>query len=50
MVAAGVGAIAEAVKGKLQTGVEFQGSWTVGLLFTVSPTSKSWPNRSTVRV
>src|SRR6516162_298528 len=44
VLAVGVGANSELIKGKLQTGVVFQTSWTVGLLLAVTPHSRVWPS------
>src|SRR5271169_2443532 len=46
VLAAGIGASAELIYGKLQAGIVFQTSWTVGLLLAVTPQSKVWPSRS----
>src|SRR6516162_3188243 len=42
VLAVGVGASSELIKGKLQTGVVFQTSWTVGLLLVSTPHSRVW--------
>ena len=47
VLAVGVGAKAELIKGKLQAGIVFQTSWTVGLLLAVTPHSSLWPSTLT---
>jgi hypothetical protein len=42
--AAGVGTVDEEAQGKVQAGVVFHRSWTVGLLFTETPTSAPFEN------
>jgi hypothetical protein len=44
VLAVGIGAKAELIYGKLQAGIVFQTSWTVGLLLAVTPQSSVWPS------
>src|ERR1700741_128047 len=45
VLAVGDGASFELMYGKLQAGIVFQTSWTVGLLLAVTPQSSVWPSR-----
>src|SRR5216683_1971753 len=42
VLAVGIGARVERMNGKRQAGIVFQTSWTVGLLFAVTPHSRLW--------